>query len=82
MACDIDVLSDSIIILNPPRDIYVAKQDANAINEIVVKQDNSHIYDVSGRPVHPYSEGTTRPKDIFIFNGKKTYGLPVHGQDF
>ncbi|MBR3454794.1 MAG: C10 family peptidase [Bacteroidaceae bacterium] len=82
VACDIDVLSDSIIILNPPRDIYVAKQDANAINEIVVKQDNSHIYDVSGRPVHPYSEGTTRPKDIFIFNGKKTYGLPVHGQDF
>ena len=82
VACDIDVLSDSIIILNPPRDIYVAKQDANAINEIVVKQDNSRIYDVSGRPVHPYSEGATLPKDIFIFNGKKTYGLPVHGPNY
>ena len=78
VAYDIDVLSDSIIILNEPKDIYVAKQEASGINEITTNKGKNRIYDLSGRPAFPRPHEATRSKDIYIHNGKKTYGCPVY----
>lgn len=77
VAYDIDVLSDSIIILNEPKDIYVAKQDANSINEIVADKGKARTYDLSGRPVFIGPNEATRSKDIYIHHGRKTFGYPV-----
>ena len=78
VAYDIDVLSDSIIILNEPKDIYVAKQEASGINEITTNKGKDRIYDLSGRPAFPRPHEATRTKDIYIHNGKKTYSWPVN----
>ena len=75
---DIDVLSDSIIILNEPKDIYVAKQQANGVNEIITDRVKGRTYDLSGRLLLNRHKEATRPKDIYILNGKKTLGAPVY----
>ena len=73
---DIDVLSDSIIVLNPPKDIYVAKQSADGIDDITVGSGDNRVYDLSGRPVPRRSEQSRNRKGIYIVNGKKNYGTP------
>lgn len=53
VSCDIDVLSDSLIVLNEPKTIYVAKEETNDIYEIKISRNNDCYYDLSGRPL-PY----------------------------
>lgn len=73
VAYDIDVLSDSLLILNEPKDIYVAKQNANSIDALRTDNASSLRFDLSGRPIrrNDYVEAAPRRKDIYIQNGRK-----------